>query len=166
MEEKKCLQPYLLGTNVMPRKPENIFIDGIHKYLPSENLLYREKTANPYRGGTPDWYYDGRFSDLWIEYKYHAGHFPKKLELCNYKARTCLTKLQHRWVNRRWDNGFNAIVMFGCKNGVLILTNKGWENIFTREETTANLVTRKEAAEWIVKFTLSPTGRQLISQAA
>jgi hypothetical protein len=49
-------------------KPETTFIQSIHRHLPKE--VYREKMANPYRGGTPDVWYSGYKSDLWVEYKF------------------------------------------------------------------------------------------------
>ncbi len=135
----------------MVQKPEARFVASIHRHLPIN--VYREGMANPYRGGTPDNYYDGPKSDLWVEYKFEPT-FPKTLDLINPKSKTRLSSLQQRWIQRRWNNGKNAIVIFGCFDGVLILTHpKGWQEKYTKEETMPALITRKETALWIQTFT-------------
>lgn len=140
----------------MARKPENVFISSVHKYLPPDDILHREKTNNPYRGGILDWYYDGSKSDLWIEYKYQPGNFPLLLDISNSKKKPSLSKLQTAWLTRRYHNGKNAVVIVGSKHGGLLLQDEAWLELIPRDYVMANLLTRKEIAEWIVKYTLLP----------
>lgn len=132
-------------------KPETTYKAGIHPFLPTD--VHREGMANPYRGGTPDNYYDGPKSDLWIEYKY-VTKFPRVLDLLKPTTKPHLTPLQQLWLDRRYDNGGNAAVIIGSREGGLILINKGWNTLICREEAFQELKTKKEVAAWITGFVL------------
>lgn len=124
----------------MSSKPETTFTHSIHRHLPKE--VYREKMANPYRGGTPDVWYSGNKRDLWVEYKFIpklAVRVPNKIEL---------SELQRLWLEARQVEGRNVAVIVGCPDGGVILRSP-----FPREITTpdfqASLLSRKQLAAWI-----------------
>lgn len=98
--------------------PENSFIRGVHRYV----TAYFEKTNNPYRGGTPDCYYEDT-GMLWIEYKFIV--VPKREDtpvLAN------LSELQKSWLRRCHDKTGRARVVIGCKAGGALLQSPGeWE---------------------------------------
>lgn len=91
-------------------KPEARFVSNVNKYLPAK--VHHQSMAFTFTNGTPDQYYDGETSDLWVEYKWYArrpGIFIPKL-----------TALQLQWLKRRQKVGKNAWVIVGWpseKNG-------------------------------------------------
>ena len=124
----------------MSSKPETTFTHSIHRHLPKE--VYREKMANPYRGGAPDVWYSGNKRDLWVEYKFIpklAVRVPNKIEL---------SELQRLWLEARQVEGRNVAVIVGCPDGGVVLRSP-----FPREITTpdfqASLLSRKQLAAWI-----------------
>lgn len=124
----------------MSSKPETTFIQSIHRHLPKE--VYREKMANPYRGGTPDVWYSGYKNDLWVEYKFIpklAVRVPNKIEV---------SELQRLWLEARQSEGRNVAVIVGHPGGGMVLFVP-----FTREINTdvilANTLTRTQLADWI-----------------
>lgn len=129
-------------------KPENRFILSVHKHIDKETIYY-EKMANPYRGGTPDVYYEGNQSNLWIEYKF----FPKLPPVLDLAANAKgLTPLQQDWINRAWGHRRLVGVIVGTSGGGLILPALSFKKQYTREDATAVLKTRKEIACWISKI--------------
>lgn len=100
--------------------PENRFIQNIHKRL--KQGIYREKTHNSFRGGTPDVFYEGKASMFWVEYKFLSVR-PKKAFTPK------LSELQKRWLKRNYENGFDPLVIVGFpKGGVILQTPYVWEN--------------------------------------
>ena len=129
------------------RKPENTFITGVHKYLPHD-APYHEKMANPYRGGTPDVWYSGDKSDLWIEYKY-IEKLPVKVPV-----KIDLSQLQVLWLCNRHNEGRNLAVVVGSPEGCLLLTNLEWERTdISSTEFKERCMSRKELAAWILRET-------------
>lgn len=125
-------------------KPENRFISQVHKHLPE--LVYREKTNNPYRGGTPDVYYEGSRDILWVEYKFKQS-LPKTVKLK-------LTKLQLRWLHRCYGNGKNCWVILGWKDnnttrGVIFTDPSDWERAHDRNSLMDRSLSIQELARWI-----------------
>lgn len=95
-------------------KAENRFIAKVHRALPG--YVYAEKTANPYRGGTPDCVYEGENGYHWIEYKW----LPKT----PVKTFTPgITPLQLKWLNRAYANRRDPWVVVGFPDGCFILQN-------------------------------------------
>lgn len=139
----------------MAAKPENTFITGVHKYLPLVKDVYREKMNNPYRGGTPDWWYSGGAGDLWAEYKYRKTT-PKRgvVWLCSTETKTPdLSRLQQEWLQGRHKEGRNVCVIVGCPGGGVILRNLEWERPIPAADFAARLLPRQSVAEWIRKQT-------------
>ena len=97
----------------MAAKPETRFIARVHKKLDKE--VYREKTNNPYRGGTPDCYYEGPLDICWAEYKY-LQRIPGVVDV-----RKLLSDLQYRWLDRATTNNKTTLVIVGCDGGGAIL---------------------------------------------
>jgi hypothetical protein len=85
----------------------------VHKHLPKE--IYREKMHNPYRGGTPDVWYSGPKTDMWIEYKWQK--VPKSGVLVPE-----LSALQSDWLIRRTAEGRKCYVIVGTPDGAHVLT--------------------------------------------
>lgn len=130
----------------MSSKPEASFIRSVHKYIPKE--LYTEGMANPYRGGTPDRYYEGNNGVLWVEYKYFPK-LPPVIELTSPKAKVKLSKLQEDWLRRAYNNGLNVAVIAGCPDGGIIFSGISWDAQWLRAEAVDFIRPRKEVAEWI-----------------
>jgi hypothetical protein len=129
------------------RKPENTFIKGVEKYLPPDTP-YREKMANPYRGGTADSWYSGTKADVWCEYKWI-----EKLPL-SVPVTINLSKLQLVWLKGRHSEGRNIIVVVGSPEGCLLLKDLEWERTdISSTEFRKRSMSRKELANWILKET-------------
>ena len=129
------------------RKPENTFRAGIHKYLP--NQIHHEKMNNPYSSGTPDDWYSGNRSDLWVEYKYLA-RTPSRADV---KPSTLLSALQLKWLNGRYEEGRTVAVVIGCPDGGVILRDQEWMWDYTPQMFRDRLVPRQAIAQWIVGAT-------------
>lgn len=132
----------------MATKPEAAFVKSVNKHLPS--VVYHEGMANDYRGGTPDRYYEGNFYHLWIEYKWFKV-VPPVIELANTKAKTCLSSLQQRWLNRAFFNGQPVAVIVGFRDGGVIMPGNSWDNRLPRDDFMKLVKTRKEIAQWITQ---------------
>ena len=106
--------------------------------------------ANPYRGGTPDVWYSGDKSDLWIEYKY-IEKLPIKVPI-----KIDLSQLQVLWLCNRHNEGRNLAVVVGTPEGCLLLTNLEWERTdITSTEFKERCMSRKELAAWILRGTVT-----------
>lgn len=132
----------------MSIKPENQFRSGVHKYLPPE--LHHEKMNNPYSSGTPDDWYSGSFSDLWVEYKF----LPKTPIRATVRPAELLSPLQLRWLDGRHREGRNVAMVIGCPDGGMILQDQEWNRTWTAEEFRDKLVPRKAIAQWIMGSTM------------
>lgn len=126
-------------------KPETLFIQKIHKTL--DKKIYREKMNNPYRGGTPDVYYElpsGKI--LWVEYK-----FIDKLPRAHVLR---LSELQKRWLRRAYRNSVPVAVILGWKegrtsNGVIFTEPDDWVVTHKKDSIIDRQMSVAEIAEWI-----------------
>lgn len=137
----------------MAAKPENTFISGVHKHLPSLEVLHREKMNNPFRSGTADWWYSGSKADLWVEYKYIPKLPVKALILPD------LSERQKDWLAGRYREGRNVAVVVGSPEGCVIYTSLGWLKEIAPEEFRERACTRQELASWLCKQTVRETKR-------
>ena len=129
----------------MSSGPENRFIKSIHNKLSKE--IYREKMHNPYRGGTADVWYSGRF-DAWIEYKW-VESLPKKGKLI-----PDLSMLQKQWLKGRYDEGRTVYVVVGCPSGAIVFSNPTeWETGLS--SATLN---KPEYVIWLTNIIIGGTG--------
>lgn len=135
----------------MAQKPEARFVTSVNRYLPKR--VYTEGMANPYRGGTPDSYYESVSNQIWIEYKW-VSRIPKELNLTHSKSKPCLSQLQQRWLRRAHENGVPIAVIVGHRNGGIILPGLTWDTTLTKEDFEKLSKTRKEIAEWITHHTV------------
>lgn len=131
----------------MAVKPENQFITGVHKYLASDEP-YREKMNNPYRGGTPDWWYSGDKADLWVEYKF-LPRMPQRGSVT-----PALSELQKLWLRKRYAEGRSVAVVVGCPSGGVIMFDLEWETPMPVAEFTTRIAARKDIAGWIKRQTM------------
>lgn len=123
-------------------KPETTFILKVHRHL--SDRVYREKMANPYRGGTPDVYAEGDKGSIWLEYKY-LPRVPSNVVLPD-KA---LSRLQQFWLRRCHGNGRPCAVIVGHPDGGVIYPGVSWEETLTQEEFLAKSKTVNEVAKWV-----------------
>ena len=105
----------------MAKKPETTYYTAIHRLLPKD--LYREKMFNPYSSGTPDVWYSGTADDLWVEYKY-ITKVPQKAPIIVQKM---LTALQRKWLNDRYREGRNVIVILGTPHMSWVYEKLAWD---------------------------------------
>ena len=123
--------------------PENTFIQGVHRHLPTD--LYRMKNHNQYNGGIPDVWYSGPAGDLWIEYKFNA--LPKRRDTL---VAINLSELQKDWLRCRHAEGRSVGVVVGCKEGGVWFPGLSWEPEITAEEFRERISDRKALAAIIV----------------
>lgn len=126
----------------MSSKAENTFIAGVHKYLPL--AIYREKTNNPYRGGTPDVYYEHRRM-MWAEYKFIE--VPKRDSTVIVPE---LSELQRAWLQRNWKAGHRPLVIVGHAGGGVVFTQPlAWNAGLRRQDFLDSTMSRQELAAYI-----------------
>lgn len=138
----------------MSRKPENVFRASVHKYLPKS--LHHEKMNNDFVSGTPDDWYSGNKSDLWVEYKF-LPRVPQRASVFLVPDRDRrsgeLSVLQELWLNERYVEGRTVAVVVGCPDGGVILRDQEWMWEYTAQMFRDRLVPRKDIAQWIVQTT-------------
>ena len=98
----------------MSQNPEARLIAAINKQLPE--TVYHQAMGAMYSNGTPDQYYEGSNTALWIEYKWEKNK---------------LSALQERWIARAKKNGIEVWVVRGYEGGKVTI-NHGTE--LTRKE--------------------------------
>lgn len=132
----------------MSSKQETTYIAGVHKELPKH--IYREKMSNPYRGGTPDCYYEAR-KQLWVEYKFIE--VPKRADTV---IKPELSALQADWLQRAYANGHPVRVIVGSRAGGVILDTPGvWSHGLAAGEFMERVQTKKEIAN-LISHIVSP----------
>jgi len=95
-------------------KPENRMLNRIKPKIESRLDWYIEKTNNPYRGGTPDWYVEWDGGCGWIEAKYWNIKTEGKNTLsASYICDKMVSALQDRWLERVANHGIPAGVLCG-----------------------------------------------------
>ena len=130
----------------MSAKPETTFINALHRKLPTS--VYHMKNNNPYVGGIFDKWYSGKSGDLWVEYKFLV--LPKRDTTA---VEITLSPLQMKWGRERYDEGRNVIVIVGCKEGGVLLTDLEWEKPMACAIFKQRLRSRKELADVITLYT-------------
>lgn len=124
----------------MAQKPETRFIQRINRLLPLKMGLHYEKMNNPYRRGTADSWYSGDKADLWVEWKYLPTLpkviYPQKL----------LHPLQRAWLNGRYKEGRNVVVIIGCPEGGVVLEDAAWNNEIMKQDFLEQLKSATEIA--------------------
>lgn len=122
--------------------PESRFVRRVNKLLPSE--VYSEGMANPYRGGTPDRYYEGPANCLWVEYKY------MKAVPATYKVEDHVTPLQIKWIRRAQSNKVPVVIVCGFgKHGLVLTQDMFWEITLHREDIKKHMLPIQDIAAFI-----------------
>lgn len=129
----------------MAVKPENNFIQKVHKRLPPS--VYRMKTHNPYVAGVPDCYYSGTKDALWVEYKF-VPRLPARVPLD-----INLSALQRAWLVGRHNEGRNVAVIVGSPEGAVILRVTDLPDALTTEQFRKDMLTIEEVALWLTNQT-------------
>lgn len=101
----------------MTSKPETLYANAVNKLIPGH--VHREKNNNPYRGGTPDFFYEWR-KQRWVEYKF--VEIPKRADTF---IKINLSALQVEWLQRNYDNGHEPLVVVGSRAGGIALRHPG-----------------------------------------
>jgi hypothetical protein len=142
----------------MASKPESTFTAGVHRFLPPADELHREKMHNPYRGGTADYWYSGRASDLWVEYKFIMvpSRDDTAISLCSGRNPT-LSALQQDWLSRREAEGRRVWVIVGCKvGGVVMRSETEWRRAWRASEFRHAILNRADIAQEILNCVEPP----------
>ena len=130
-------------------KPETTFTAAVHKHLPpGREEPYWMKNNNVYTAGIWDVWYSGEAADLWVEYKFIV--LPKR---DSTPILAELSELQLKWGRDRYAEGRNLAVIIGCKEGGVVLWDKDWELPMTAYDFKKQMMSRKELAEWIIRYT-------------
>ena len=130
----------------MPVKtPEGKFIRRVGRLLPSD--IYSEGMANPYRGGTPDRYYEGSRNCLWAEYKYN------KTVPAHWRASDHITSLQKMWIARAQKNHTPVCVIAGFGSHAIVFVKPiqdYWDISYTREQVQEKMLPIDDVAAFII----------------
>lgn len=102
---------------------------------------------NPYSSGTADWWYSGSKADQWVEYKFLPKLPVRALIVPD------LSELQKDWLDGRYREGRNVVVIVGCPEGGVIYEDRSWLEALNVEEYKGRLRTRQQLAEWLVQQT-------------
>lgn len=97
----------------MAQGPENRMLNRLKPRLEEHLGVYIEKMANPYRGGTPDWYIEGPGGCAgWIEAKF----WDVKNVFGVMSVKTPMEKMstrQFHWLTRASENGLPTALLCG-----------------------------------------------------
>ena len=112
------------------------------------NGVYALKIQTLMNNGVPDCYYSGNKADLWCEMKYIADNkLPKKEDTA---IQSMLSSLQEDWLNNRFKEGRNVVVVIGSKLGYLIQQNPlVWNSPILKEQLK---LSRNEIVNWIINY--------------
>lgn len=121
----------------------------MHKLLPPLETLHREKTHNPYRGGTADVWYSGFLDDLWAEYKWLAK-LPKKAPV---RLDRELSPLQQQWLTGRYKEGRNVVAILGTPEGAWVFEGMSWKEPLDPGIIRTCKLTKQTVADYIKKRT-------------
>lgn len=133
----------------MATKPETTFYTSIHKLL--DKRLHREKMNNPYRSGTADVWYSGTADDLWVEYKY-VTKVPKMAPIMVHKE---LSAQQLLWLQGRYEEGRNVVVILGTPLGAWIYQGRDWETLgVSAADLKIHGRSKQEVADYIWRRTM------------
>ena len=99
----------------MSEKNETTFYKSLHKKLSKD--VYYEKMSNPFRSGTPDFYFEGPTGKvLWVEYKWIEKEWdtdrPTSM-ICGHRGWV----QQRRWLERSHKRGIDAYTILGIGKG-------------------------------------------------
>jgi hypothetical protein len=127
------------------KTPEGKFIRRVGRLLPSD--IHSEGMANPYRGGTPDRYYEGNRNCLWAEYKY------AKAVPAHWCASGHITGLQKLWIARAQKNHVPVCVIAGFGSHAVVFVksiHEYWDVPYTREEIKELMLPIDDVAAFII----------------
>lgn len=128
----------------MNKGPETRFIQQVNRYLSLD--VHREKIHNPYRGGTPDFYYEAKPEMMWVEYKF-LTKVPPTVD-CTDTDRM-LSALQQLWLERAHKNGRQTAVIVGWEKGGVIFEGLDWKQSIERDDFESRTKSKKEIAAWL-----------------
>lgn len=124
----------------MATGPENKYIAGVHRKLPGGHA---EKMHNPYRRGTPDVFYSGMLSSLWVEYKFIAK-IPKSANILPE-----LSQSQLEWCEARYREGRAVAVIVGSPEGGVVFRHLEWMSPMPADIFRRRLQPKEDIALWI-----------------
>lgn len=119
--------------------------------------VHRQPMGNSAYVGTPDFYYEGNKSHIWVEWKFWKT-VPPAFNLVTPTRpshKTKLSSMQTAWLDRAWRNGTDAIVICGCPDGGAILTIDECHYTWQRATFMEMCKTRKELAAWLENYVWS-----------
>jgi hypothetical protein len=101
---------------------------------------------NPYRGGTPDYFYE-LHRQLWVEYKFIE--VPKRAGTIIHPN---LSALQLTWLKRNHANGHGPLVVVGSRQGGIVLRDpRNWTDGFSAGAFVRSVLTKQVIASQILK---------------
>lgn len=110
----------------MTTKPETLFANRIHRKLNKD--VYKQAMGLTATNGTPDYYYEGNISHLWVEYKWYPKE-PNRIDLCDTDKKPCLSRLQQDWLARADNNEQPLAVVAGYPGGCIVLAQDEFKMI-------------------------------------
>lgn len=100
-------------------KSETTFSRLFHKYI--NGSIYFEKMSNPYKSGTPDFYYENQSRILWVEHKWITKPWKANREASKICSTASWTHQRH-WLIRAHDSliPVRTIIGIGKGKGTLV----------------------------------------------
>lgn len=123
---------------------EKSLYQAVNRAVPKTIHRQSMTGATMVNNGTPDFYYDGPRSFLWVEYK-QLNAMPR-----SGMARGAYTELQLMWMERRHRNGGHVVGIVGLPNRTAVIqtTPDAWR----QGSSTGTALSIKEVAAWITEF--------------
>ncbi|WP_067586541.1 hypothetical protein [Endozoicomonas ascidiicola] len=129
---------------------EHSFTRSVLKHLPKSQ--YRWKINDNFAGGVPDFFYEGKARDIWVEFKF-IKPFPKRDHtLIDLTAPKYLSKLQQQWLTRRYELRQDCYVVVGSEHGGFICPELSWKTPFPAHYLRNHSVSNKELASLLDKM--------------
>jgi hypothetical protein len=131
---------------------------GLKKYIAGKlpkAVHYQSMTyASLSRNGTPDHYYDGAGSDLWVEYKMLRAMPRSGIAVGDYSAQQ-LDWMERRYANAKQNDPLhmpNVVGIVGLPNRTAVIQRSPTE--WRKGSPITEALPLKEIAQWITAFCL------------
>lgn len=118
-------------------KPERRYRETVNKKL--SKLTYYQAMDGTSTNGTPDSYYEGPSSLMWVEWKWTDSKNPRLIPDPR--------DLQKRWLRRAYGNNVKVAVICGSPNFGYVFPGLSWESRRIEEALLAG--SKQDIADWI-----------------
>lgn len=132
---------------------EHQFTKAVVNKLPKDVHVQSMTMASLTTNGTPDRYLDYK-RDLWVEFKM-ATSFGNKGYNVGADDKSMLSGPQKTWLRRRWETGYNAVVVVGVPSdrarGFVLEEPSEWESRVMPELFIPRLMYAAQIAAYLLE---------------